>query len=250
MDEFAAVVLHRSLREYVAPGPYGPWADHLSPDQLKAIDRWPCDGAMDCAVNDVLKEAQADGLHHGEGANLGPTVMKRYTDLLLERQRLIAAPSIAALYQAAIAESSAWNSSAPLLVKRIDAVAQGLRRLESLPSTLDRREWERFKKTFDRAITRLAGFVGPPTHVATTPVAAPQAHKEPNAPPGGSRASKAQITMYQGWLDFRARCEARGEQPRYEDFVTELQASGKRVTLDYVRSLIKSAGKRKTRGTL
>lgn len=249
-DEFAAAVLHRSLREYVSPGPYGPWADGLSHDQLKAIDGWPSDGAMDCAVNDVLKEAKAAGDRHGRGANLGPAAIRRYADLLIERQQLIDSQTIAALYQAAVTESSAWHSSAPLVIKRIDTVVRNLNRLESLPPTLDRRDWERIKKIFSRDLKRLAGFVEPSSNRSPAADVPAKTGSGGSASRPKSKASKAQITTYQGWLDFRARCEKLREQPRYEDFVAELNASGKRVTLEYVQSLIKSAGKRKTRGSL
>lgn len=144
LDPRATVVLSDALREYISPGPFGPsgpfvlCVDGVGSAQMAAAEQWPCPRAMECVINDTIRLCDASGLRHGEGVNQAAIAFRVYTDLLLDRGRLINYSLLRGLDHAAVHEAKNWNTSMPLVIKRIDAVVaqikgQGARRPASRP---------------------------------------------------------------------------------------------------------------------
>jgi hypothetical protein len=157
-DPRATVVLSDTLREYVSPGPYGPCADGIGPAQIAAAERWPCPGAMECAINDTIRFCGGSGLRHGEGVNLAPIAFRAYADLLLDRERLINPSRLRSLHHAAVHEAKTWNTSMPLVIERIDAVVDQIKALATLPSDLDPKRWSPIHRAARDAIEKLRPF--------------------------------------------------------------------------------------------
>lgn len=157
-DPRATVVLSDALREYVSPGPYGPCADGIGPAQIAAAERWPCPGAMECAINDTIRFCGGTGLRHGEGVNLAPIAFRAYADLLLDRERLINPSRLRGLHHAAVHEAKTWNTSMPLVIERIDAVVDQIRAIAALPSDLDQKQWSPIYRAAQDAIEKLRPF--------------------------------------------------------------------------------------------
>jgi hypothetical protein len=157
-DPRATVVLSDALREYIAPGPYGPCADGIAPAQIAAAGRWPCQGAMECAINDTIRLCGASGLRHGEGVNLAPIAFRAYTDLLLDRERLINPSLLRGLHHAAVHEAKTWNTSMPLVIERIDAVVEQIKGLAVLAADLDQKQWSPTYHAARHAIGQLRPF--------------------------------------------------------------------------------------------
>lgn len=157
-DPRATVVLSDALREYVSPGPYGPCADGIGPAQIAAAERWPCPGAMECAINDTIHFCGGTGLRHGESVNLAPIAFRAYADLLLDRERLINPSRLRGLHRAAVHEAKTWNTSMPLVIDRIDAVVDQIRAIAALPSDLDQKQWSPIYRAAQDAIEKLRPF--------------------------------------------------------------------------------------------
>jgi hypothetical protein len=157
-DPRATVVLSDALREYVSPGPYGPCADGISPAQIAAAERWPCPGAMECAITDTIRFCGGSGLRHGEGVNLAPIAFRAYADLLLGRERLINPSRLRGLHHAAVHEAKTWNTSMPLVIERIDAVVEQIKTLAGLPADLDQKQWSPIHRAARDAIEKLRPF--------------------------------------------------------------------------------------------
>lgn len=157
-DPRATAVLSDTLREYVSPGPYGPFADGIGPAQIAAAERWPCPGAMECAINDTIRFCGGSGLRHGEGVNLAPIAFRAYTDLLLDRERLINSSRLRGLHHAAVHEAKTWNTSMPLVIERIDAVVEQIKTLAGLPADLDQKRWSPIHGAARDAIEKLRPF--------------------------------------------------------------------------------------------
>ena len=157
-DQRAAVVLSDTLWEYVSPGPYGPCADGLGQSQIAAAERWPSLGAMQCAINDAIQFGRAAGLRHGEGVNLAPIAFRKYTELLLDRERLINPVRLRGLHHAAVHEAKTWGSSMPLVIQRIDQVVEQITVLAGLSAELDPKQWATIYHTARRAIDQLRPF--------------------------------------------------------------------------------------------
>jgi len=157
-DPRATVVLSDALREYISPGPFGPYADGIGPAQIAAAERWPCPGAMECAINDTLRLCGASGLRHGEGVNLAPIAFRAYTDLLIDRERLINPSRLRGFHHAAVHEAKAWNTSMPLVIERIDAVVKHIKGLAALPADLDQKQWSPIHHAARLAIDQLRPF--------------------------------------------------------------------------------------------
>jgi hypothetical protein len=157
-DPRATVVLSDALREYVSTGPYGPCADGVGPAQIAAAERWPSPGAMECAINDTIRLCSASGLRHGEGVNLAPIAFRAFTDLLLERERLINPSRLRGLHHAAVHEAKTWNTSTPLVIERIDAVVEQMKTLARLQADLDQKQWSPIYHAARHAIDQLRPF--------------------------------------------------------------------------------------------
>jgi hypothetical protein len=157
-DRRAAVVLSDALWEYVSTGPYGPCADGLGEAQIAAAEGWPSMGAMQCAINDTIQFGRAIGLRHGEGVNLAPVAFRKYTELLLDRQRLINPVRLRGLHHAAVHEAKTWGTSMPLVIERIDRVVEQINVLAGLSADLDQKQWDAVHKSARRAIDQLRPF--------------------------------------------------------------------------------------------
>ena len=157
-DPRATVVLSDALREYISPGPYGPSANGVPPAQIAAAERWPCPGAMECAINDTIRLCGASGLRHGKGVNLAPIAFRAYADLLFERERLINPSRLRGLHHAAVHEAKTWNTSTPLVIERIDAVVEQMKTLARLQADLDQKQWSPIYHAARHAIDQLRPF--------------------------------------------------------------------------------------------
>jgi len=157
-DPRTTVVLSNALREYISPGPFGPYANGVGPAQIAAAERWPSPGAMECAINDAMRLCGASGLRHGEGVNLAPVAFRAYTELLVDRERLINPSRLRGLHHAAVHEAKAWNASMPLVIERIDAVVEQIKTLAALPAELDPKQWSLIYQSARHAIDQLRPF--------------------------------------------------------------------------------------------
>jgi hypothetical protein len=157
-DPRAMVALSDALREYVSTGPYGPCADGAGPAQIAAAERWPCPGAMECAINDTIRLCGASGLRHGDGVNLAPTGFRAYAALLLDRERLINPSRLRGLHHAAMHEAKTWNTSMLLVIERVDAVVEQMKTLAGLRADLDQKQWSPIYHTARHAIDQLRPF--------------------------------------------------------------------------------------------
>jgi len=113
---------------------------------------------MECAINDTIRLCGASGMRHGEGVNLAPIAFRAYTDLLLDRERLINPSRLRGLHHAAVHESKTWNTSMPLVIERIDAVVETIKSLAGLSADLDQKQWSRIYPAARHAIDQLRPF--------------------------------------------------------------------------------------------
>jgi hypothetical protein len=157
-DPRATAMLSDALREYVSPGPYGPCAEGLGQAQIAAAEQWPSPGAMECAISDTIRFGRATDLRHGEGVNLAPIAFRKYTELLLNRERLINPVRLRGLHHAAVHEAKTWGTSMPLVIERIDQVVVQINVLAGLSADLDQKQWDAIHKTARHAIDQLRPF--------------------------------------------------------------------------------------------
>jgi hypothetical protein len=113
---------------------------------------------MECAINDTIRLCGASGLRHGEGVNLAPIAFRAYTDLLLDRERLINPSRLRDLHHAAVHEAKAWNTSMPLVIERIDAVVEHMKTLGGLAVDLDQKQWSPIYNATRHSIDQLRPF--------------------------------------------------------------------------------------------